>query len=212
MRGRGTIGWILVMAAAMPVRPGTSVDPGVSIGASVTVLGGSPEQVDLVRWGVRRFEDAGLGLPTLEVRFHADRSGCAGHFGYYRADGVDLCTGVTVNLTTRRNLLHEMAHAWIQANLGPEERERFLEIRGLSSWNGEDVPWQERGFEQGAEILAWYLGERVLSAMVPDNGPEDLETAMRALLSAPSMAGVAESSSLRAGRTGMRDTAEGRWS
>lgn len=209
MRVRGTLGWILVIAAVVPVRPGTSADPGVSIGTSIRVLGGSPEQFDLVRWGVRRFEDAGLGLPTLEVRFHAERSGCAGHLGYYRADGVDLCGGVTVNLTTRRDLLHEMAHAWIQANLGPEERERFLEIRGLSSWNGGDVPWQERGFEQGAEILAWYLGDRVLSAMVPDNGPEDLETAVRTLLSAPSAAGT---SPLGAGRAGTRDTAEGGWS
>jgi hypothetical protein len=149
------------------------------------VLGASPEQLDLVRWAVSRFEDRGLSLPALEVRFHADRSGCGEHLGYYRAGGVDLC-GTMVNLMTRRNLLHEMAHAWVEANLGPEQRERFLQVRGLSSWNGGAVPWRERGFEHAAEILAWHLGDRVLTATVPDNAPEQLEAAVAALLGAPS--------------------------
>jgi hypothetical protein len=185
MRARQAIGWALAtalgMAAVLPPS-GAAVEPGVAVGGSVTVLGGSPEQLALVRWGVRRFEDAGLRLPELEVRFHPDRSDCNGYAGYYRVSGVDLC-GSLVNLMTRRNLLHEMAHAWTEANLGPEERERFLEIRGLSSWNGGAVPWVERGFEQAAEILGWYLGDRVLSVTLPDNGAEQLEAAVAVLLS-----------------------------
>ncbi|GBC87665.1 hypothetical protein HRbin12_01682 [bacterium HR12] len=171
--------------AAVPASGETATTARAPVGTSVVVRGGSPEQLDLVRWAVRRFERAGLRPPALEVRFHATRSGCEGHLGYYRAGGVDLC-GTNVNLVTRRNLLHEMAHAWTEANLQLEERERFLEVRGLSSWNAVTEPWQERGFEQAAEILAWYLGDRVLSAMVPHGGPEQLETAIAVLLSAAS--------------------------
>lgn len=63
-----------------------------------------------------------------------------------------------------------------------DRRERFLELRGLESWNGGDVPWRERGFEHAAEILAWHLGDRVLTPTVPDNEPEQLEAAVEALL------------------------------
>ncbi|MGH2589496.1 MAG: hypothetical protein ACRDGW_01720 [Actinomycetota bacterium] len=44
------------------------------------------------------------------------------------------------------------------------------------------MPWRERGFEHAAEILAWHLGDRVLTPTVPDNEPEQLEAAVEALL------------------------------
>jgi hypothetical protein len=84
----------------------------------------------------------------------------------------------------RRNLLHEMSHAWAERYVTGERRERFLELRGLRSWNGGDVPWRERGFEHAAEILAWHLGDRILTPTVPDNEPERLETAVDFLLAA----------------------------
>ena len=79
-----------------------------------------------------------------------------------------------VNEIARRNLLHEMSHVWIDQNVSRSARERFLEFRGLRSWNASVDPWEERGYEQGAEIMAWALGDRILTAQVPDNDPMQL--------------------------------------
>lgn len=156
--------------------------PQVAYGPA-SVAGGTPEQVRMARWAVERFETAGLTLPPIQIRFHADLEGCGGHLGYYRRGVVDVC-GVSANLMARRNLLHEMSHAWAEANVIGERRARFLELRGLETWNGYDVPWRERGFEHAAEILAWHLGDRILTPTVPDNEPEQLEAAVDVLTDA----------------------------
>jgi hypothetical protein len=80
------------------------------------VVGGTPEQVEMARWAVGRFEVAGLALPPVEIRFHDDMDGCGGHLGFYRGGGVDVC-GISTNLIARRNLLHEMAHACAEENV-----------------------------------------------------------------------------------------------
>jgi len=45
-------------------------------------------------------------------------------------------------------------------------------VRGLRAWNSSADPWGLRGYEQAAEILAWGLGERILTPTIPDNDPE----------------------------------------
>ena len=145
----------------------------VSIGPDVEVTGATPEQLAMARWAIGRFEIAGLEPPAVEIDFHADASGCDGHFGYAKSGQVDVCT-VLVNEMARRNLLHEMSHVWIDQNVSRSARERFLEFRGLRSWNASVDPWEERGYEQGAEIMAWALGDRILTAQVPDNDPMQL--------------------------------------
>ncbi len=151
------------------------------MGRNVIVAAGTPQQLELARWAVSRFEAAGLELPSVEIRFHADRAACGEHFGYYRAGVMDVC-GTNVNLLARRNLLHELAHAWAEMNETGERREQFLELRGLTSWNGRGLGWHGRGFEHAAEILAWHLGDRILTPTVPDNAPDQLEAAVAALL------------------------------
>jgi hypothetical protein len=139
-------GWSLaVRAAAVEIRPG------------VVVVSDDPAQQELARWAVARFERAGLDAPTVQIRFHADRAGCGGHLGYARDGRVDVCT-VLVNEMARRNLLHEMGHIWIDQHVSRSVRDRFLELRGLQSWNASTDPWEARGYEQGAEIIAWALG------------------------------------------------------
>jgi hypothetical protein len=95
------------------------------------------------------------------------------NFGYARGGRVDICT-VLVNEMTRRNLLHEMGHVWIDENVSQEVRAQFLELRGLRSWNAWRDPWDERGCEHGAEIMAWVLGTRILTAQIADNDPSQL--------------------------------------
>ena len=134
---------------------------------------GATEQLSMVRWAVDRFELAGLEPPVVEIAFHRGLSGCGGHLGLARQGEVDVCTTL-VDPTARRALLHEMGHIWLDQNLSDPERERFLEARGLHAWNDSSDTWALRGYEQGAEIMAWALGERILTPQISDNDPIQL--------------------------------------
>ena len=152
----------------------------VYVRPSVAVYEADPKQVRLVRWAAGRFEHAGLDVPTVEIHFHGSSSGCGGHLGYARIGRVDVCT-VLVNEMARRNLLHEMGHIWIDQNVSQAVRELFLGSRHLSTWNASTTDWDERGYEQGAEIMAWGLGTRILTAQIPENRPEQLRAAFELL-------------------------------
>jgi hypothetical protein len=137
----------------------------------ITIIGGTPAQRAMARWAEARYSAAGLALPPLEVRFHVDRSGCHERLGYY-LDGVASICGTHADRMARRTLVHEMAHGWIESNLSGAEGVRFLELRGLRSWNDPWVDWEERGFEQAAEIMAWALddqGTGIHMPSIPDN-------------------------------------------
>jgi hypothetical protein len=152
------------------------VTDAVAIRSNVEVTGATPEQLALARWAVGRFETAGLKPPVVEIAFHGDALGCEGHMGWAQSGRVDVCT-VLANEMSRRNLLHEMSHIWLNRNLGIGTRNAFLRERGLSSWNSSRDPWELRGYEQGAEIMAWALGDRILSPQIPDNEPKRLAAA-----------------------------------
>jgi len=153
---------------------------GVGLQPGVTVFSEDPAQQQLARWAVARFERAGLDPPAVEMAFHADASGCGGHLGFAKDGHVDVCT-VLVNEMARRNLLHEMGHIWIDQNVSRADRDRFLEFRSLRTWNASTADWDDRGYEQGAEIMAWALGDRILTAQVPDNDPAQLAGAFEIL-------------------------------
>jgi hypothetical protein len=152
----------------------------VAIRSDIEVQGATPEQLALARWTSRRFEIAGLVLPRVEIEFHVDPAGCSGHLGFARLGQVDICT-VLVNAMSRRALLHEMSHIWLDQNLDAEVREQFLELRDLPSWNASSEPWALRGYEQGAEIMAWALGERILTPQIPDTDPGPIGAAYEVL-------------------------------
>jgi hypothetical protein len=128
-----------------------------------------------------------LSLPALEVRFHEGRDACRGHTGYYLDGVVEVCREHT-NLWASRELLHEMAHGWLDANLSPVERARFVRLRQLSTWNDLDVAWDERGYEHGAEIMAWAIGDQaggIYTPSIPDNEVSQLSVAYRQLTGDP---------------------------
>lgn len=131
------------------------------------------EQRAMARWAVERFEIAGLEPPEVEIAFHRGLSECGGHLGFAWQGQVDVCTTL-VDPIARRALLHEMGHVWLDQNVSAPERERFLEVRGLHAWNDPSDTWALRGYEQGAEIMAWALGERILTSQIPDNEPIQL--------------------------------------
>jgi hypothetical protein len=163
----GIVGWTS--------RPGDA-GGAVEIARRVEVEGATPDQLELVRWAVGRFEAAGLDVPAVDVEFHADRSGCGSHTGFARGREVDVCTTL-VNAMTRRVLLHEMSHIWLDQHTDASTRAAFLRTRGLSSWNSSDDEWRNRGYEQGAEIIARAIGERILTAQIPDHEPAELDVA-----------------------------------
>jgi hypothetical protein len=153
---------------------------GVELQPGVTVFSEDTAQQQLARWAVARFERAGLDPPRVEIAFHADASGCGGHLGYAEDGHVDVCT-VLVNEMARRNLLHEMGHIWIDQNVSRADRDRFLEFRGLLTWNASTADWDDRGYEQGAEIMAWAIGDGILTPQIPHADPSALEEGFQIL-------------------------------
>jgi hypothetical protein len=168
------------LAIATPVAFGQRSPEPMAVRPSVKVFEADREQVRLVRWATGRFENAGLDLPRVEIHLHRDFSGCAGHVGFARGGRVDVCAAF-VNEMARRVVLHEMGHIWIDQNVSQGDRDRFLELRGLRTWNASAADWGDRGYEQGAEIISWALGRRILTAQIPDNDPRRLKAGFELL-------------------------------
>ena len=85
----------------------------------------------------------------------------------------------------RETLLHEMGHACIDHNVAHTVRERFTEMGGLRAWNQSTVPWDDRAYEHGAEIIAWGLGNRYMAPSIPDRDPAGLAAGFEFLTRVP---------------------------
>jgi hypothetical protein len=162
----------------------TEATAAVAIRSNVEVSGATAEQLAMSRWAVQRFEDAGLDPPAVEIAFHLDAAGCADHLGFAKGGNVDVCTTL-VNAMARRVLLHEMSHIWLDQNVNESTRARFLQARALPSWNASADEWRLRGYEQGAEIMAWVLGDGILTAQISDNDPAELALGFELLTGSP---------------------------
>ncbi|HUL84104.1 MAG TPA: hypothetical protein VLX89_01130 [Actinomycetota bacterium] len=174
---------ILVLLAVPALLGGTNLKAAtpVQVGPSAWVLNASPNELDLVRWAIGRYDRAGLALPPLEFAFHVDVSGCEGRTGLYHSGIVDLCP-VVINPTTQHTVLHEMAHAWTETNDGAAVRARFLKLRDLDTWNSWDEPWPDRGWEQAAEAISWTIGDRTLPLWsLPHHDPTQILAAYTVL-------------------------------
>jgi hypothetical protein len=157
------------------------------IDTETRISGGTPAQQAMARWAVGRFEVNELKLPSLEIRFHRSRNGCEGRMGGYSNGTANLCAE-HVNWISRRTLLHEMAHGWVDANVSADLEARFLRLRQLETWNDHDVDWEERGTEHAAEIIAWALdgqGTGIDRASIPRNEPIQLARAYELLTGNP---------------------------
>jgi hypothetical protein len=155
--------------------------------AGTRISGGTAEQQAMGEWAIGRFEAAGLSLPSLEIQFHEDRSACRDRAGYY-IDGVASVCGIHTDRLAHRLILHEMAHGWAEANVTGDLRARFLELRGLRTWNDQDADWNERGFEHAADIMSWALcdqGTGLHAPSIPDNSLDQLTVAYELLTGNP---------------------------
>src|SRR5262245_12593931 len=142
----------------------------VSSRPEIRVFAADRDHLRLVGWAATRFERVGLEAPAVGISFHSDTTSCSGHIGYEVDGRIDVCVS-RISEVALHVLLHEIAHRWIDDNVSESVRDRFIEERGLRAWNELDVPWNLRGYEQGAEIIAWGLGTRYLAATIPDRAP-----------------------------------------
>jgi len=170
---RRRIALLLVLAASATTLGGQRSAPARE---PLVIHGANAAEERVIDWSLRRFREAGLdGMPDLEVYLHRSHEGCRNGIGYYLAGRIDLCTKASSEPYQRKYALHEMAHAWTEANTDTAILERFMDIRGIAAWNDRSFDWKQRGTEQAAEIIAWGLGEGV-SPWLPDQ-PEDRELA-----------------------------------
>ena len=117
-------------------------------------------------WTQDLFAAAGFEQPATAIEFFASDEECGGARGraWFNDTGtttIAICAthdNPEVETTWRkRTLLHEIAHAWIDQNVSPEDLDAFTELRGLERWSDRDVNWEDRATEHAAEIFMWGL-------------------------------------------------------
>lgn len=184
----------LVLLGSGAVRASSPEDASALVGGRVRLEDPTLARTELVEWAVGRYQAAGLQLPSIDLRFHETDAGCNGNVGWTDGYDVELCTRLAMEAGPQRIALHELAHAWCNANLDDADREAFDRFRDSSSWNGSTSSWKARGTEQAAEIIAWGLGDGTMLPLIEgDVSPNGLAAAFelltgRAPLHGPSVA------------------------
>lgn len=134
---------------------------------TIAVHGATEEQLARLELAVERFERLGLHLPPLEVSFPESSESCDEHKGRFSAGtapwSIWICSPEIESLYE-----HELAHAWIEANVDEAVRSRFLTMRDLSNWNDPEVAWNERGTEWAAVIVQQGLSGLSLPSSLPN--------------------------------------------
>ena len=122
-----------------------------------------------VDWALHRFRLASLeDMPSLDVYLHRSHEACSEGIGLYHAGRIELCTKTSSEPYQRKFALHEMAHARTESNVEPAILDRFMQVRGIATWNDRSYDWKERGTEQAAEIVTWGLGEGEIAPLLPE--------------------------------------------
>jgi hypothetical protein len=165
-----------------------ATSPQPPAAGAVRAIGATAAEEALLAWAKSRFHAAGLTLPAIDVYYAPDSQSCDGLAGYAAAGGetplqVHLCSGADPqSLVAHRVLLHELAHAWAAATLTERTRKEFLTLRHLPSWEDAGTPWELRGTEQAAEVMAWALLDREVPVVtIRDADPATLAAAYRVL-------------------------------
>ena len=172
----------LVLLGSGAVRASSPADASDLVGGRVRLEDPTPARTELVDWAVGRYQAAGLELPSIDLQFHETDAGCHGNVGWTDGFDVELCTRLAMEAGPQRIVLHELAHAWCNANLDEAGREAFDRFRGSPSWNGSTSSWKARGTEQAAEIIAWGLGDGTMLPLIEgDVSPEGLASAFELL-------------------------------
>lgn len=199
LRGAGidvpTSGWW--SSLTVPVPPAAVVTGSVDLpdGSRVDITNGTPELEALVEWGLGRFAEAGIGVPSPTLIGFPPDVRCREGTGLAVDTGagveVQLCFGAEEACTgtncspsrlARFNLLHELGHVWSTQYLSEERRADFMVRRGVEVWWDPNSPWDAQGVEHAAEVIAWALmDEEVPVARLPRSSVAQLTEAFTSL-------------------------------
>jgi hypothetical protein len=162
-----TVAGVILAILALP-RPGavssresssglSSTDAHLSLATTdlppnITAHADSASQLLRLAEGLLVFVETGMRLPPLEVSFFDSPGSCRDAKGLFDPNPtpwrISICNTEITSVVE-----HELAHAWIAANVGGHERSEFIELRGLENWADQDVPWNERGTEWAAVVV-----------------------------------------------------------
>lgn len=141
----------------------------------IATHGATKEQLARLELAVNRFEDLGLHLPPLDVRFFDGTDSCDGRKGKFSAGtspwSIRICSPEIDSLYE-----HELAHAWEQHSLDDERRTDFMQALDLEEWSNPDVPWHHRGKEWVAVVIQQGLSGLPLPPVLSN----DVQTRLRA--------------------------------
>ncbi len=176
-------------------------------GETIEVINAGRRQIELIEWGLSRFDRAGLPTPQPDVIAFPPAAWCARGVGEFAGIAVfqpgitrvEMCLGSEeictdplceiMRIDARFGLLHELAHVWERNHVDDPTRGEFLALLGLDVWSHIDPPWVTspvtEGVEQAADIIAWALmDEQVELARLPDVTTTQLNTAFHLLTGA----------------------------
>ena len=136
--------------ATAPSTPAASPEP-TWLGAQLVGLDSDPARSAEAQDVIARFADVGLELPTVTIEFHDSTTPCNGHDGFIRyvepAPVISICSDLAYVVP------HELAHAWVDANLSDAAKVDYVERWDLASWDGANDDWNDRGTEDAAFVI-----------------------------------------------------------
>jgi hypothetical protein len=156
----------------------------------VTVNNGTPRRVELVEWAADAFWSAELSWPPVHEISFPPTNGCSGeqmglHTSTDEGCRIEVCAvgGLSDQegafpLTVKHILLHELGHCWVDAYVDDLTRVQFMDLRQLECWHC-DTPWQAKGFEHAAEVIAWGVSDTFYYVHV---SPRDCQSMNRAFV------------------------------
>lgn len=143
--------------------------------ARFTVDNATAEDLGRLGKAIMAFASADLELPGLDIWFHTDRGLCAEHLGLFKTTSeswqVRICSSDIPTVYE-----HELAHAWVAANVDDSQRSAFMNLRDLEYWAGSDVPWNERGTEWAAIVIQQGLSGLPLPPALSNEAKSRLES------------------------------------
>ena len=127
-----------------------------------------PRWVDSISEDLDRFTDAGLAPVAAVIHVWDASSGserCHDFAGYFslppEGARVDICIDFhdsELGTHLRHKLvLHELAHAWVQANTPRPHRDEFMAVHGAPTWNDPAASHHARGTEIAANAIMYAL-------------------------------------------------------
>lgn len=154
----------IITVAVLAIALGAPAQPSTATTELPSPVFSSEHDAAAYAWQQDLFAAAGFEQPATIIEFFDSNEGCGGARGraWFDVTGtakIAVCaTHDNPEVETvwrQRTLLHEIAHAWIDQNVSPEDLEAFTELRGLETWSSREVKWEDRATEHAAEIFIW---------------------------------------------------------